>query len=164
MAYSLTEVRAALVIGGIPSLGHSGSTLASWTILEQLLEAGHEVDAVLLPAAELVDETAPARYAAIERLGATVHVVEIPPARPPEGRWRGRLDLARSLAAPRDDELFPAVRARPAVATALEGAESGIAFGIEAIAATADLPGFATVCCKAGGPPLLAVLSHPPGV
>lgn len=147
-------MRAALVIGGIPSLGHSGSTLASWTILEQLLAAGHEVTAVLLPAAELVDETAPARYEAIERLGATVRVVEIPPARAPEPRWRARVVLARSLAAPRDDELFPAVRARAGVAAALQGTETGIAFGIEAIAATAELD----------RPPLLAVLSHPPGV
>src|SRR5918912_1384403 len=115
MAYSLAEVRAALVIGGIPSLGHSGSTLASWTILEALLGAGHDVTAVLLPAAELVDETAPARYAALERLGATVRVVEVPPAPAPSGRWRARLGLARSLAAPSDDELFPAVRARAAV-------------------------------------------------
>src|ERR671939_69699 len=154
MAYSLAEVRAALVIGGIPSLGHSGSTLASWTILEQLLAAGHEVTAVLLPAAELVDETAPARYEAIERLGATVRVVEIPPARAPERRWRARAHPPRPLAGPRDDQALPAVRARSGVAVALEGTETGIAFGIEAIAATAELE----------RPPLLAVLSHPPGV
>ena len=36
-------MRAGFVIGGIPSLGHSGSTLASWTIVETLLGAGQFV-------------------------------------------------------------------------------------------------------------------------
>src|SRR5205823_4403229 len=53
------RVRAGFVIGGIPSLGHSGSTLASWTIVETLLGAGHEVTAVLCPAGYLLDETVP---------------------------------------------------------------------------------------------------------
>jgi len=71
-------MRVAFAIGGIPSLGHSGSTIASWIIISELLAAGHDVTAVLLPAGYLLDSTAPERFAALERLGATVRVVEVP--------------------------------------------------------------------------------------
>ena len=135
------------MIGGIPALGQSGSTIAAWTILEELLAAGHDVTAVLLPAPELLDESMEPRLEALRRLGADVRLVEIPPAAPAS---RGR--FVRSLLAPHDDELFPAARARPGVREALGDAESFLAFGIEAIAATA------------GNPRGLAVLSHPPGV
>ena len=137
------------VMGGIPSLGHSGSTLASWTIVEQLLAAGHSVTAVLLPEAALVDETAPARLAALEHLGAIVRVIDVPV---PEKV--SRLRFARSLLAPSDADLLPATRASDAVRGALGEADVGLAFGIEAIAASAQLEAV----------PFLAVLSHPPGV
>jgi glycosyltransferase involved in cell wall biosynthesis len=140
-------MRAALVMGGIPSLGHSGSTLAAWALLEELLAASHQVTAVLLPAPELLDESVPPRLEAIRQLGVDVRLVEIPPGSRPS-----RADVVRSLVIPRDDELFPAARARPRVRKALSGAEAFLAFGIEAIAATAG---------NARG---LAVLSHPPGV
>jgi glycosyltransferase involved in cell wall biosynthesis len=142
-------VRAGFVIGGIPSLGHSGSTLASWTIVETLLEAGHEVTAVLCPAPYLLDETAPERIAALERLGADVRVVDVPePPAPSRARF------VRSLVAPGDADLLPAARAASGVGRALDGVDVGMAFGIEAIAATAHLE----------RAPFLAVLSHPPGV
>jgi glycosyltransferase involved in cell wall biosynthesis len=143
-------------MGGIPSLGYSGSTLAAWCILEELLGNGHEVEAVLLPEAGLVDQTAPARLAALESRGVRVHMIPVPEATSPAGRWRRRAGFARSLMWPRDDELFPADRAREAVRAALATArpDAGMAFGIEAVAATAAL----------GGPPILALLSHPPGV
>jgi glycosyltransferase involved in cell wall biosynthesis len=149
-------VRIAFVMGGIPSLGHSGSTIAAWTILEQLLAARHEVTAILLPEASLVDETAPERFEAIERLGVGVRLVEPPSAAVPSERWRRRLDFARSLVRPRDDELFPALRASSAVRGELERAraEAAIAFGFEAAAATSAL----------SSPSTLALLSHPPGV
>ena len=141
-------MRVAFVMGGIPGLGHSGSTIAGWTILEELHAAGHDVTAVLLPAPELLDESVPPRLEAIRKLGVDVRLVEIPPGEEPS-----RAAYLRSLLAPRDDELFPAARARPQVREALAGAEAFLAFGIEAIAAGAglDTPG-------------LAVLSHPPGV
>jgi len=129
-------------MGGIPALGQSGSTIAAWTILAELLAAGHDVTAVLLPAPELLDESVPQQLDAIRRLGVDVRVVEIPPAPPP-----GRVGFVRSLVAPRDEELFPTARAR----TPLD-CDAFLAFGIEAIAATA------------GNPRGLAVLSHPPGV
>jgi glycosyltransferase involved in cell wall biosynthesis len=146
-------MRIAFVMGGIPSLGHSGSTIAAWAIVEELLAAGHDVTAVLLPEAALVDESTPGRLAALERLGARVTVLDIPPPPSRSGRWRGRAAFIRSLLAPRDDELFPAVRAAPTAREALADVDAFLAFGIEAIAATARLE-------TAG----LAVLSHPPGV
>ena len=147
-------MRAGFVIGGIPSLGHSGSTLASWTIIEALLTAGHEVTAVLCPAGYLVDETVPGRLEALERLGASVRVVEVPPPPAPRSRWGGRVRFARSLVWPADPDLLPAARAADGVRAALGQVDAGLAFGIEAIAATARLD----------GPPFLAVLSHPPGI
>jgi glycosyltransferase involved in cell wall biosynthesis len=135
-------VRIAFVIGGIPSLGHSGSTIAAWTILEELVAAGHDVTAILLPAPELLDESVTPRLEEIRRLGVDVRIVDIPPARPLR-----RPAFVRSLIAPRDEELFPAARAGFAL-----DCDAFLAFGIEAIAATA------------GNPRGLAVLSHPPGV
>jgi glycosyltransferase involved in cell wall biosynthesis len=137
------------VIGGIPSLGHSGSTLASWTIVETLLGAGHEVTAVLCPARYLLDETVPERVASLERLGASVRVVEVPDPGPVS-----RARFLRSLVAPTDADLLPAVRAADGVREALGDVEVGMAFGIEAIAATAGYD----------RAPFLAVLSHPPGI
>ena len=137
------------VIGGIPSLGHSGSTLASWTIVETLLGAGHEVTAVLCPARYLLDETVPERVASLERLGAHVRVVEVPDSGPVS-----RARFLRSLVAPSDADLLPAVRAAGGVRAALGEIDVGMAFGIEAIAATAAYD----------RAPFLAVLSHPPGV
>ena len=145
-------MRVAFAIGGIPSLGHSGSTIASWIIVSELLAAGHDVTAVLLPAGYLLDATAPERFEALERLGATVRVVDVPPPAP-AGRWRSRVAFARSIVHPRNDELLPSVRAADGVRRALEGSDAGIAFGIEAIAATAG-----------SDVPILAALSHPPGV
>ena len=142
-------MRVGFVIGGIPSLGHSGSTLASWTIVETLLHAGHEVTAVLCPAGYLLDETVPERLAKLERLGADVRVVEVPDPGPVS---RGR--FVRSIVAPTDGDLVPAARAAAGVRRALEGVDVGMSFGIEAIAATAKLD----------VAPFLAVLSHPPGV
>jgi glycosyltransferase involved in cell wall biosynthesis len=145
-------MRVAFAIGGIPSLGHSGSTIASWIIVSELLRAGHEVTAVLLPAAYLLDDTAEERFAELERLGARVRVVEVPS---PEqsSRWRARASLARSLVQPRVEELLPSIRAAEAVQGAVADSDAGIAFGIEAIAA-----------CAGTATPMLAVLSHPPGV
>ena len=142
-------MRVGFVIGGIPSLGHSGSTLASWTIVETLLHAGHEVTAVLCPAGYLLDETVPGRLAALERLGADVRVVEVPEAGPVS-----RARFVRSLVAPTDADLLPAARVAEGVRRALDGVDVGMSFGIEAIAATAGLD----------AAPFLAVLSHPPGV
>jgi glycosyltransferase involved in cell wall biosynthesis len=130
-------------MGGIPSLGHSGSTIAAWTILEELRSAGHDATAVLLPAPELLDESVTDRVEAIQDLGVKVRLVEVPPATGPPSR----ASFVRSLIAPRDEELFPAARARFAL-----DCDAFLAFGIEAIAATA------------GNPRGLAVLSHPPGV
>ena len=145
-------MRVGFAIGGIPSLGHSGSTIASWIIVSELLAAGHDVTAVLLPAGYLLDATAPERFEALERLGATVRVIDVPaPAQ--AGRWRARATYGRSLVHPRNEELLPSVRAGEDVRRALEGMDAGIAFGIEAIAATAG-----------SDVPILAALSHPPGV
>src|SRR5207237_928986 len=83
------------VIGGIPSLGHSGSTLASWTIVETLLGAGHEVTAVPCPAGYLLDETVPNRVPALGRLGGRVGIAGVPDPGP-----ASRLRFARSPAAP----------------------------------------------------------------
>src|SRR5919206_3350271 len=142
-------MRVGFVIGGIPSLGHSGSTLASWTIIETLLRAGHEVTAVLCPAGSLLDETVPGGLAELERLGADVRVVEVPEPGPVS-----RARFVRSLVTPTDADLLPAVRAADGVRRALERVDVGMSFGIEAIAATAELD----------AAPFLAVLSHPPGV
>jgi glycosyltransferase involved in cell wall biosynthesis len=142
-------LRVGFVIGGIPSLGHSGSTLASWTIIDSLLGAGHEVTAVLCPAGYLLDETVPERVAALEQLGVTLRVVEVPDPGPVS-----RVSFARSLVAPTDADLLPAVRAATGVRDALGDVDAGMAFGIEAIAATASYD----------RAPFLAVLSHPPGV
>lgn len=148
-------MRVAFAIGGIPSLGHSGSTIASWLLVSALLDAGHDVTAVLLPVPELLDETAEERFAALERLGATVRHVEVRRPGPPAGRWRARRHFAAALAQPRDEDLFPAARVREAVAAAVADADAGLAFGIEAIVAAAPV---------ATSPPFLAVLSHPPAV
>jgi glycosyltransferase involved in cell wall biosynthesis len=142
-------MRVGFVIGGIPSLGHSGSTLASWTILETLVGAGHEVTAVLCPAGYLLDDTVPGRVDALERLGADVRLVEVP-----DPGAVSRLRFARSLVAPSDADLLPAARAAEGVRAALGEIDVGMAFGIEAIAATASY----------GRAPFLALLSHPPGV
>ncbi|HYZ77584.1 MAG TPA: hypothetical protein VE596_09440 [Gaiellaceae bacterium] len=142
-------MRVGFVIGGIPSLGHSGSTLASWTIVETLLGAGHEVTAVLCPARYLLDETVPERVASLERLGAAVRVVEVPDPGPVS-----RARFLRSLVAPTGADLLPAVRSADGVRAALGDVDVGMAFGIEAIAATA----------RYDRAPFLAVLSHPPGV
>ena len=121
-------MRVAFLHGGIPSLGHSGSTIAAWTIIEELLSAGHEVTAVLLPEHTLIDETASDRLAALEGLGVAVEVVEVPAAPEVAGpRWRRRLAFARSLALPRDAELFPPVRAAGRVSEALGRALAGCA-------------------------------------
>jgi glycosyltransferase involved in cell wall biosynthesis len=146
-------VRIAFVIGGIPSLGHSGSTIASWIIISKLLEDGHDVTAVLLPAPYLLDGTAEERFAELERSGAKVRVIDVPPPAPAGSRWRGRASFARSIVRPRDEELLPAVRVRDDVRAALGDSDAGLAFGIEAIAASAGAP-----------IPILAALSHPPGV
>lgn len=135
-------------MGGIPALGNSGSTIAAWTILEELLGGGHEVTAVLLPAPELLGEAVAGQLDAIRELGVEVRLVEIPRATAPASR----AVFVRSLVAPRDEELFPAARARAQVRVALEDQDAFLAFGIEAIAATA------------GHVRGLAVLSHPPGV
>lgn len=145
-------MRIAFVIGGIPGLGHSGSTLAAWSILTDLLEAGHDVTAVLVPEESLVDETVPGRLEQLERIGVTVRLVAVPPA-PQLRRWTARAHYARSLAAPSVADLFPAARASGAVEAAVEDTDVGIAFGIEAVAATAST-----------SQPFLALLSHPPGV
>jgi hypothetical protein len=147
-------LRVAFVMGGIPSLGQSGSTLATWVLISELLDAGHELDAVLLPDRTLLDETVPDRLAALERLGARVRLIEVPDP-PARSRGQARAVFARSFVAPRDEDLFPARRAAVAVRAALDdaGCDVGLAFGIEAIAATS---GVAT--------PVLAALSHPPGV
>ena len=142
-------MRVGFVIGGIPSLGHSGSTLASWTIIEALLAAGHQVTAVLCPAGYLLDETVSERIDALERLGAAVRIVEVPDPGPVS-----RLRFVRSLVAPTDADLLPAARAAEGVSAALAEIDAGMAFGIEAIAATAHYD----------AAPFLAVLSHPPGV
>jgi glycosyltransferase involved in cell wall biosynthesis len=142
-------LRVGFVIGGIPSLGHSGSTLASWTIIESLRSAGHEVATVLCPAAYLIDETLPERLEALDRLGAEVRVVEVPD---PGSMSRAR--FLRSLLVPGDADLLPAIRAAPSVRDALGNVDVGISFGIEAIAATASYD----------RAPFLAVLSHPPGI
>jgi glycosyltransferase involved in cell wall biosynthesis len=142
-------MRAGFVIGGIPSLGHSGSTLASWTIVKSLLQAGHDVTVALCPAPYLFDETVPERIAALERLGAEVRVVEVPDPGP-----LSRSRFVRSLVAPSDADLLPAARAASGVRSALGEIDTGMAFGIEAIAATAGYD----------AAPFLAVLSHPPGV
>jgi glycosyltransferase involved in cell wall biosynthesis len=142
-------MRVGFVIGGIPSLGHSGSTLASWTIIETLLRKGHEVTAVLCPAGYLLDDTVPGRLAELERLGVDVRVVEVPD---PGAVSRAR--FVRSLVAPTDADLLPAARAADRVRRAFDGIDVGMSFGIEAIAATAGLD----------AAPFLAVLSHPPGV
>src|SRR5437870_7086180 len=115
-------VHVGFVIGGIPSLGHSGSTLASWTILETLLGAGHEVTAVLCPAGYLLDETVPERLAALERLGATVRVVDVPDPGPVS-----RSRFVRSLLAPADADLLPAARVADGVAAALGQIDAGVA-------------------------------------
>jgi hypothetical protein len=146
-------VRVAFAIGGIPSLGQSGSTIASWIIVSELLAAGHDVTAVLLPAAYLLDDTAPKRFEELERLGATVRVIDVPPQPAPSSRWRARASFVRSLVRPGDEDLFPSLRARADVEAALDDTDAGLAFGIEAIAASAG----ARV-------PMLAALSHPPGV
>jgi glycosyltransferase involved in cell wall biosynthesis len=148
-------MRVALVFGGIPGLGHSGSTMAAWTLVEEFLAHGHEVVAVLLPDAGLLDESVPARIVALEELGATVRTIAVPDAQLRQRRWERRLDYARSIALPRTEELFPARRAAPQVHAALAEIriEAGIAFGLEAIAASAW-----------SGVPLVAALSHPPGV
>jgi glycosyltransferase involved in cell wall biosynthesis len=146
-------VRVAFAIGGIPGLGHSGSTIASWIIISELLAAGHDVTAVLLPAAYLLDDTAPKRFEELERLGATVRVIDVPPQPAPSSRWRARASFVRSLVRPGDEDLFPSLRARADVEAALDDTDAGLAFGIEAIAASAG----ARV-------PMLAALSHPPGV
>jgi glycosyltransferase involved in cell wall biosynthesis len=146
-------VRVGFAIGGIPSLGHSGSTIASWIIISQLLAAGHEVTAVLLPASYLLDDSSGDRFQALEQLGATVRVVDVPEPQASGSRWRARAGFARSVVWPRDEELLPAVRVRDDVKEALAGSDTGIAFGIEAIAATAG-----------AAVPILAALSHPPGV
>ena len=135
-------MRIAFVMGGIPALGHSGSTIAAWTILEELVAAGHDVTAILLPAPELLDESVAPQLEAIRGLGVEVRIVEIPPA-----PRLGRAAFVRSFVAPRHEELFPAARARQVL-----DCDAFLAFGIEAIAATA------------GNPRGLAVLSHPPGV
>src|ERR687886_790812 len=127
-------MRVGFVIGGIPSLGHSGSTLASWTIVETLLRAGHQVTAVLCPAGYLLDESVPERIAALERLGADVRVVEVPEPAPVS-----RARFVRSLVAPSDADLLPAARAADNVRRALDDVHVGMSFGIEAIAATAGL-------------------------
>jgi glycosyltransferase involved in cell wall biosynthesis len=148
-------VRVALVFGGIPGFGHGGSTMAAWTIVEELLAHEHEVLAVLLPEAGLLDDSVQGRIAALEELGATVHTVAVPDAQLHKKRWRRRLDYARSIALPKTEELFPARRAAPDVRAALADAriDAGIAFGLEAIAASVS-----------AGPPFLAALSHPPGI
>lgn len=146
-------MRIAFAIGGIPSLGHSGSTIASWIIISELLAAGHDVTAVLLPAAYLLDDTVSQRFEELERLGATVRVIDVPPSAAPSSRWRARASFVRSVVRPGDEELFPSLRARADVQAALGDADAGLAFGIEAIAATAG----ARI-------PMLAALSHPPGV
>jgi hypothetical protein len=146
-------VRVGFAIGGVPSLGHSGSTIASWIIISELLAAGHDVTAVLLPAAYLLDDTVSARFEGLEQLGATVRVIDVPAPPLPGSRWRARASFMRSVVRPDDEALFPSVRARTDVEAALADADVGLAFGIEAIAATAG----ARV-------PMLAALSHPPGV
>jgi glycosyltransferase involved in cell wall biosynthesis len=146
-------VHVAFAIGGIPSLGHSGSTIASWIIISELLAAGHDVTAVLLPAPYLLDDTVSQRFEELARLGATVRVIDVPPPRAPSSRWRARASFLRSVARPADEELFPSLRAQADVQAALGGADAGLAFGIEAIAATAG-----------ARLPILAALSHPPGV
>jgi glycosyltransferase involved in cell wall biosynthesis len=146
-------VRVAFVIGGIPSLGHSGSTIASWIIISKLLEAGHDVTAVLLPAPYLLDASAKERFAELERLGATVRVIDVPQPPSARSKWQDRASFVRSIARPRDEELLPAVHARAKVNAAIADSHVGLAFGIEAIAATAG----ASI-------PILAALSHPPGV
>src|SRR5437762_3186177 len=107
-------------MGGIPALGQSGSTIATWTILEGLVAAGHDVTAILLPAPEQLDESAPPRLDAIRQLGVEVRLVCIPPA-----PRLGRAAFVRSLLAPRDEELFPAARARLAL-----DCDAFLAFGI----------------------------------
>jgi glycosyltransferase involved in cell wall biosynthesis len=155
-------VRVALVVsGGVPNPSASGGAVTAWSVLTHLLSEGHEVGVVALRDPDHYDPTSTseeARVAAVEALGT--HVTQLVSSSTAFFRSRPRTLGARVARAwrPSDEELYPHLVDRDAVARAVESIDAEVAFvyHFEALAASTavGVPRFAIV----GDPPHLSAL------
>jgi glycosyltransferase involved in cell wall biosynthesis len=125
-------MKVAVVLGhAVPNPTAGGATLTNWTIVQYLLERGHEVAVFPLLGAEYVDPTDATlqqRVDALETLGATVT-----PLRSQAGSERSGLSTSpgarlRRWANPPDELLYPTLADRDAVQRALEAATPDVVF------------------------------------
>lgn len=154
-----TPARSRLHVGfvyvGVPSTGHGGASLMAFTVVSALLQAGHAVTALALTEHSHLDwEQSITR---LTELGAGIRHIRQPlPERRPISRLRRRAAYARELVWPTDEALFPWTRQADDLRSAFdqEGLDVGLAFGIEAVAAS-----------HAGvGVPPMALTGDPPGL
>jgi hypothetical protein len=140
---------------GVPNTGHGGASLTTFTFIASLLQAGHRVTTFALLADEL-DFAWEERIAPLRELGSALRLISQPAAEPPpNSRGRARAAYARELLWPSNEALFPSARQHSELRTAFaeERIDVGLAFGIEAVAAS----------YRGLGVPVMALTSNPPG-
>jgi glycosyltransferase involved in cell wall biosynthesis len=125
-------MKIAVVLGhAVPNPTAGGATLTNWTVVQYLLEQGHEVAVVPLLGGEYVDPTGATleqRVEALEALGATVT-----PVHSQAGEERSTLRTSpgarlRRWANPADELLYPTLADRGVVRGALEAAKPDVVF------------------------------------
>jgi glycosyltransferase involved in cell wall biosynthesis len=147
-------VRVATVFAGAPNPWQAGGPLTHWATLGAFVEAGHDVVFCSLPWEG--DRDRGERLDALRGLGVEVQTVRPQPEQPTApGRWRARLDYARTLAWPDDRSLFPTTVYGRALADALRevGPDVVLTHGTPAVTAGYRVPY-----------PKLALMSDPPGL
>ena len=147
-------MRVVTIFAGVPNPFQAGGPLTHWALLNRLVETGHDVVFCSLPWDD--DGNRAERLEALRRLG--IRIAALPPhGEPPSanGRWRARLEYARSLAWPGDEALFPATSYHAALheRLAAERPEAVVAHGTPAVTASYRAPY-----------PKLALMSDPPGL
>ena len=153
-------MRVALVVsGGVPNPTASGGALTAWTVLQHLLERGHDVSVVALHDPEHYEPTGTPeaeRVRVVRGLGAEVVEILSSSTAYFRGLERGPLDRVRRAWRPLDEELQPHLVDAPSVRVAVEetGADVAFVYHWEALSATSGLriPRFGAV----GDPPQLS--------
>jgi polysaccharide biosynthesis protein PslH len=153
-------MRVALVVsGGVPNPTASGGALTAWTVLNHLLERGHDVSVVALRDPEHFEPTGTPEAERVKVVrGLGTEVVEVISSSTDyfRGLERGPVDKVRRAWRPLDEELQPHLVDAPAVRAAVEetGADVAFVYHWEALSATTGLrlPRFGAV----GDPPQLS--------
>lgn len=153
---------AAIVAGGVPNPTTGGGALTQWTVIRQLVEAGHEVTVYALVEPGFVDwtgTTAEERLGRLEALGARVEPLAATLDPIPRGSGAMRL---RRLWRPRPEELYPDLRHADAVRARIErgGHDAAWVYHFEALAASRALRGVVPRFAAVGDPSHLPLLYH----